>query len=158
MARLNKDIVSGIVLSVFALALYLVIIPRQVEYGGTGPIALSPRLFCQITAVLLFALSLWLVVVGWRQSHATEASADPVGEARPLSRGAVSVAVSAVYVMAMEPLGYFSTTVVAMVFFLYFFGARSWKGITLYLGLMMPFIYVLFVKALKVILPNGVFF
>ena len=66
MHSINKDVISGAVLALFSALLYLVIIPAQVEYNEAGPIALSPRLFCQITAILLLILSVSLVVIGLR--------------------------------------------------------------------------------------------
>lgn len=155
----NRDVISGILLAAFAVALYLVIIPGQVEYSGVGPIALSPRLFCQITAVFLLMLSLGLIVIGLR-TKASDAPASVDGDDRnhPLTRGIVAIAASVVYVLLIEPLGFFATTGVAMAFLLRFFGARGWKGTVIFLAIVMPFIYVLFVSLLKVVLPKGILF
>lgn len=155
MLRLNQDVISGAGLALFAALLYLVIIPNQVEYSGTGPLALSPRLFCQITAVLLLILSLSLLVIGLRAKPEEEEKAEATGH--PLVRGAIAVALSALYVVLITYLGYFSSTILVMLFFLRFFGSKSWKAELLFLFIVIPFIYVLFVIALKVVLPEGLF-
>ena len=149
----NKDVISGLVLTVFAALLYLVIIPNQVEYNEGGPIALSPRLFCQITAILLLVLSASLVVIGLRAKP--EEGADPATKGHPFVRGSIAVAVSALYVVLITYLGYFSSTILVMLFFLRFFGSKSWKVGLLFIFAIVPFIYVLFVIALKVIVPEG---
>ena len=51
MSRLRNDVISGLILLAFALALHLVIIPAQVDSMAEGPAALSPSLFCHITEI-----------------------------------------------------------------------------------------------------------
>ena len=156
MAFLKRDVASGLFLALFSVLLYLVIIPYQVEPHASGPLALSPRLFCHIIAVLLLALSIALVIAGLKdKSEAQEAQTDAETVRHPLLRGALAAAVSALYVMAISFLGYFVSTTAAMIFFLIFFGIKSWKGILLFLLVILPFIYVLFGIALRVILPKG---
>ena len=75
-----------------------------------------------------------------------------------VSRGGVAVLLSVLYILAMEFLGYFVSTVVFMALFLWFSGVRYWKGGIFFLAVILPFIYLLFVKALKVLLPSGLFF
>ncbi len=151
----NKDVISGAALAVFAALLYLVIIPNQVEYNEAGPTALSPRLFCQITAVLLLILSVSLVVIGLRAKPGEEAEADSGAKGSPFVRGSIAIAVSALYVVLITYLGYFTSTIMVTAFFLRFFGATSWKSGLLFIFVIIPFIYVLFVIALKVVLPEG---
>ena len=156
MAFLKRDVVAGLLLALFSVLLYLVIIPYQVEPHPSGPLALSPQLFCHITAVLLLLLSVALVIIGLRdKSPAEKTGTDPGAARHPLLRGMVAVVVSALYVAAISYLGYFTSTIAAMIFFSYFFGIRSWKGVLLFLVILLPFIYVLFVIALRVILPKG---
>ena len=154
MSRLNKDIISGLVLLVFALSLHLLIIPAQVQHMSEGPIALSPSLFCHITAFMLLVLALSLVIAGFRAGKPSS-PADGKGIAYSLSRGAAAVLLSVLYVAAMEPIGYFASTIAFMAIFLWFSGVKSWKGGVLFLAAVLPFIYLLFVKALKVMLPTG---
>lgn len=154
MSRLRNDVISGLVLLVFALSLHLIIIPAQVASHGEGPVALSPRLFCHITAFLLLVLSLALVISGLRDQRPQQ-RAGRSEFAYKVSRGGSAILLSVLYILAMEPLGYFVSTTGFMALFLWFSGVRSWKGGLVFLAVILPFIYLLFVKALKVILPSG---
>ena len=155
MLSLNRDVIVGAALAVFSALLYLVIIPNQVEYNEAGPLALSPRLFCQITAILLLILSVSMVVIGLRAKPGEEEGGDADAKGHPFVRGTIAIAVSALYVVLISYLGYFSSTILIMIFFLRFFGAKSWKTGLLFIFVIIPFIYVLFVIALKVVLPEG---
>lgn len=158
MLMARTDVISGIVLASFALLLHFVIIPLQVESTDGGPIALSPSLFCHITAFLLLVLSLNLIFIGFKDKNPTILSLTSKDFRTSVYRGATAALFSALYIVAIGIIGYFTSTVIFMLFFLYFSGVRSWKGAMLFLALILPFIYVLFVKALKVILPSGFWF
>lgn len=154
MSRLRNEVMSGLILLAFALALHFVIIPAQVSSVNEGPVALSPSLFCHITAFLLLILSCSLVVSGLMDKR-PPGNRDMSQLGYTAGRSAAAVIFSVLYIVAMEVLGYFSSTVIFMIFFLWFSGVRSWKGGALFLAVILPFIYFLFVKALKVILPSG---
>ncbi len=154
MSRLRNDVISGLILLAFALALHLVIIPAQVDSMAEGPAALSPSLFCHITAFLLLILSLSLLVSGLRD---TKPITRDLSEMKYVAaRGSIAIIFSVLYIFAINTLGYFVSTVVFMAIFLWFSGVRSWKGMLLFFLTVLPFIYLLFVKALHVILPSGV--
>jgi len=45
-----------------------------------------------------------------------------------------------------------------MTAFLLYFGVRRWVGIVLFLVVVLGFIYVLFIQALKVVMPDGLLY
>ena len=45
-----------------------------------------------------------------------------------------------------------------MTVFLIYFGVKNWWGILLFLVIVLGFIYLLFVQALKVVMPDGLLF
>lgn len=153
MSRLRNDVISGLILLALALTLHLVIIPAQVDSMSEGPVALSPSLFCHITAFLLLILSFSLVVSGLRDTKPVIRDLSAMKYAA--ARGATAIVFSVLYVIAIDTLGYFVSTIVFMTAFLWFSGVRSRKGILLFFIVVLPFIYFLFVKALQVILPTG---
>ena len=106
MAYMKKDILIGCILALFAVGLHLVVIPEQVASHGQGPVALSPRLFCHITAGLLLMLSLILVLTGIREKKEDLSSQDPAKDTRIL-QGIASVVLSAVYIVFINQAGYF---------------------------------------------------
>jgi hypothetical protein len=150
MAFLKRDVFAGLILVAFSLLLFFVLIPNQVDPQAGGPIALSPRLFCYVTAFLLLALSLNLTLSALRSDEKEEEQ-----KGTSLLRATIAVVVAAAYVAGISILGYFTSTALALLFFLFFFGAKSMKSVLLFLLVMLPFIYLLFVKGLKVILPEG---
>ena len=154
MSRLRNEVVCGLILLVFAISMYLFIIPAQVKTVKGVPLALSPSLFCHMITFLLLLLSLSLVIAGLKDKNTKELP-DIKKMLGTASRGSVAVILSVLYIIAMEYIGYFTSTVIFMVLFLWFSGVRSWKGSVLFLVVILPFIYLLFVKALKVMLPSG---
>lgn len=154
MPRLRNEVVSGFLLLVFAIAMHLYIIPNQVEYMREGPIALCPSLFCHITAFLLLILSCSLIASGLRKGK-VDAPLDLARMKNNVVRGGIALILSALYIMAISFLGYFVSTIFFMVIFLWFAGVRSWKGGIVFMIVIIPFIYLLFVKALQVVLPTG---
>jgi putative tricarboxylic transport membrane protein len=155
----HRDTIAGLFFTVISLLLLFVLIPYQIETSEGGPIALSPRLFCEISGYLLFFLSVMLTFSSiCNVSKDKKTKEDVFINTDILIRGGVAVLVSFIYVLIMPKLGYFISTAMTMIFFLCFFGVRNIKGFTFFLLIILPFIYVLFVLGLKVILPSGVFF
>jgi hypothetical protein len=60
-----------------------------------------------------------------------------------------------VYAFLIEFLGFFSATSLASVFFMLFFGLRSYVRILMVLVGLNVFIYILFVWQLRISLPSG---
>ena len=59
------------------------------------------------------------------------------------------------YIALIDVLGYFTTSFLAIVLFLYFFGQRSWKGLLLIPAGILFFIYFVIVRTLSFPLPKG---
>lgn len=155
----HRDTIAGLFFIVVSLFLLFVLIPLQTEPNEAGPIALSPRLFCDISGYLLLFLSVILTFSSIRKTASDEEADRPkLISTDFLVRGGMAVLVSFIYVMVMPKLGYFVSTTITMIFFLWFFGVREVKGFTVFLVIILPFVYVLFVLGLKVLLPSGVAF
>lgn len=157
MAKLNRDNIAGLILLAFSLILAFYLTPDQVESHGNVPAALSPRLFCYITAGLLAMLSLILIIASVKKDEQTAAGTHQTSW-EPLLRGLICTAIAAAYVALASVLGFFVSTALAMTIFLIYFGVKKWSGILLFLIIVLGFIYLLFVKALKVFMPEGLFF
>jgi hypothetical protein len=157
MAALNRDSIAGLVLLAFSLFLAFYLTPDQVESHGNAPAALSARLFCYVTAGLLGVLSLILIIVSFKKNGPAAAESQPTSW-EPLLRGLICTAIAAVYVAMASLLGFFTSTALAMAVFLVYFGVKKWTGILLFLIIVLGFIYLLFVKGLKVFMPDGVLF
>lgn len=159
MAKLNNDTWAGLVLLAFSLVQIFYLTPSQVElHRDFTSLALSPRLFCYITGGTLAFLSAILIFLSLRENGRMEAMAAPSRSWQPLMRGLFSTAVACAYVALAQYLGFFVSTALAMIVFLIYFGVRKWTGILLFLVIILGFIYLLFVQALKVIMPDGLLF
>lgn len=159
MVKFNNDTIAGSILLVFSLVLAFYITPNQVElHRNIVLLALSPRLFCYITAATLGVLSAVLIYFSLKKDAQAAAAAAPPTPWQPLLRGLFSAAVACVYALLAGVLGLFVSTALAMTVFLIYFGVRRWSGILLFLFIVLGFIYLLFVQALKVVMPDGLLY
>lgn len=159
MVKFNNDTIAGTIMLVFSLVLAFYITPNQVElHRNVVLLALSPRLFCYVTAGALGVLSAILIFVSLKKDAQAAAAAAPPTTWQPLLRGLFSTGVAFAYVALASILGFFVSTALAMVVFLLYFGVRKWSGILLFLVVVLGFIHLLFVEALKVVMPDGLLF
>lgn len=155
MERVNKDTFAGLILLVFSLIHIIYIIPSQVDlHRSDAMLALSPRLFCYITGGLLAGLAAILLLASLRKG----AAEGPADSWQPLMRGLFSTALAVAYVALAGILGFFISSALAMTAFLIYFGVRNWAGILVFLVVVLGFIYLLFIKGLKVVMPDGLIF
>lgn len=158
MVKFNRDATAGLILLVFSLILAFYLTPNHVESRGDGPLALSPTLFCYLTSGLLGALSLILVFTSLKQNVETDVAETGPGSWEPFIRGLICTAIACLYIAGADILGFFVSTAVTMTVFLIYFGVRKWIGILLFQVIILGFIYLLFIRALKVVMPDGLFF
>ena len=155
--RINNDTIAGIIMLVYSLFHIFYLTPDQVElHQNDTLLALSPRLFCYITAGILTGLSSILIILSLTPKGQEAAVSN--SSWRPLMRGLCCTAMACAYVAMASVLGVFVSTALAMIAFLYYFGVRNWLGIALFLLVVLGFIYLLFIEALKVVMPEGLLF
>lgn len=157
MVKLNRDSIAGLILLAFSLILAFYLTPHWVASRGSVSAALSPRLFCYLTAGLLGMLSLILIALSLKNGQ-TAADENHPNSWEPIIRGSICTAVACVYIAMADALGFFVSTAFTMTIFLIYFGVKKWSGILLFLVIILGFIYLLFVVALKVVMPEGIFF
>lgn len=156
--KLNKNSISSVILLTFGIILYFYLIPTQVPMSEGMPMAMSPQLFCKISAGCLILLSLILLFNSQRVEQGEEEKAPSKAESKDqLLRGTISVGIAIVYITLINVLGYFVSTSIALAVFTLFFGARNWLVIISSQIVVLLFIYLLFVKGLHVVLPSGIF-
>ena len=158
MVKLNRDSIAGLILLAFSLILAFYLTPNQVESHRSVSAALSPRLFCYLTAGLLGMLSMILIFVSLKKKGQIAAAESHQNSWEPITRGLVCTVIAGVYIAMADLLGFFVSTAFTMTIFLIYFGVKKWSGILLFLVIVLGFIYLLFVVALKVVMPDGIFF
>ncbi|WP_024333017.1 tripartite tricarboxylate transporter TctB family protein [Desulfotignum balticum] len=158
MVKLNRDSIAGLVLLAFSLILAFYLTPNHVESHGSVPAALSPRLFCYLTSGLLGMLSIMLIATSLKNSGRNGTGTIRYSSWEPITRGLICTVVACVYIAMSGYIGFFASTALAMIIFLVYFGVKKWWGILLFLIVLLGFIYLLFVQALKVNMPDGILF
>ena len=154
-----KTTVIGLVLLTLFLILFFFIIPCEVEDLSTGPLAMSPSLFCQVSAGLLILLSLLLAAEGvftGNTKAAAEAPTPSTADEIDHKKVFVTIGVTVFYIFAFETIGFFVSTAAVMLFLMVYYGNKNWVHIFGITVIILTFIYLLFVMGLKVVLPEGI--
>jgi hypothetical protein len=156
--NINKDdFIPGLVIFFLGIIFILFVIPNQIP-KNSGPIALSPRLFCQIATLLIIILSLLLIMKSLSpKKHGIYLSETKLDISEKI-RVIISILCAIGYVICLPIFGYFVSTIIFLLFFLLFFGAKKWLPIISTIMIITIFLYLVFVKALQVVLPSGILF
>ena len=159
MVKINNDTLAGLIMLAYSLVHIFYLTPDQVELHQRDILlAMSPRLFCYITAGTLALLSVILILMSVSPKSRAAAAEAPATPWQPLIRGLFCTAIACAYAALAGVLGFFASTVLTMIVLLFFFGVRNWYGILLFLVVIMGFLYLFFVKALKVVMPDGLLY
>lgn len=159
MAKINDDTLAGLILLAYSLVHIFYLTPDQVElHLHDTVLVMSPRFFCYVTAGILAILSAVLIFLSLRPKGQKAAAEAPVTSWKPFMRGMFCTALSCAYVLLASILGFFASTALAMVAFLLYFGVRDWLGILIFLVIILGSIYLFFVQALKVVMPEGLLY
>lgn len=152
---LHQDVIAGLVLIVGCVFMY------TLTFGFSGEAAVWPRAIL----ILLAALSLLVMVqgVGRATRERREGKPEADGEEETLTPGLLkypllTLLIVVVYAGLIEIVGFFPSTVLFLVGYLWYGGIRDWKvlgGIVVGLNL---FVYLLFILQLNVQLPAGLLF
>lgn len=96
----RANVVSGVVLAVFGMAMLFAVIPWQIEPGPQG--MMSPRLVPGMMMALVTALAVLLVINNLRAAPDSE-DADPEDDASPIVRGELLalVRIGAIFALAV---------------------------------------------------------
>jgi hypothetical protein len=159
MAKINNDTLAGLILLAYSLIHIFYLTPDQVElHQNDTMLALSPRLFCYITAGTLAVLSTILIFMSLSPKSQKQAAEAAATSWQPFMRGLFCTAVACAYAALASVLGFFVSTAIAMIALLLYFGVRSWAGILVFLVIILGFLYLFFVEALKVVMPEGLLY
>ncbi len=153
--NLRSEISIAGVLIGFCLINYFYLIPTQVVAEGSSPV--YPTLIN--TMLLLFAVA-YLVegVSSWQKiksdaAQQEQVSSEGVGN-KVFARPVAMLAVTGVWVLTLEYVGFIVSTCVFLVISSRIFGSKSWPK-TLTLSVVMPFIIYFIFVGLNSLLPEG---
>ncbi|MBF0280529.1 MAG: tripartite tricarboxylate transporter TctB family protein [SAR324 cluster bacterium] len=150
----SRDILSGSVLLIASLSLYL-LIPGQVETleGET----LTPASMPMAIAAFIAVLSAILIFLGIRQRRLDLQEKPLIPEGGGIYLGA-TIVVMLVYVALISWAGYIAATALVLLALALLFGNRNWKHILLMMLIAPPLIMLFFRYTMLVLLPQGIFF
>jgi putative tricarboxylic transport membrane protein len=153
--KVHHDVYVGIVILLASIVLYI----KTFEFIGEA--AIFPRALL----VLFLIFSIFLVYKGLKKTkqmrEGLEIKYD--GEEEELSFSILAspiftLLMVALYVGLIGILGFFPTTILFIIAFLWYMGVKNWKVYIFTLFGLNLFIYILFVLQLNVQLPLGIFF
>ena len=159
MSAAVRDLVSGAVVLIFCITIYL-LIPTQVVIEETGGMTAA-----SVPAILLFtigALATLLLVRGVAAVRAapsggtaTNGMTDKATDRKGLAYAAVAAAGLVVYVAAISWLGYLLSTALALCFLTLLFGQRVYWKILVLMAVAPPILFYFFRYTMFVLLPQG---
>jgi hypothetical protein len=111
MAKINNDTWAGFIMLAYSLIHIFYLTPDQVEMHQSDTLlALSPRLFCYITAGTLGVLSAVLITMSFSPKSQKAAADAKAPSWEPLMRGLFCTAMACAYVAWRSVLGFFVST------------------------------------------------
>ena len=150
MTQGRQDVVSGAVLLVLSIALYLAI-PGQVETLEAD--TLTPASLPFAVTALIGVLSAVLLFQGIRAGGFQ--SGGNAGGARGLVHVGLTLVVMGGYAASIPWAGYIPATIAALLLLTVLYGNRNWKQILLILVIAPPLILIFFRYTMLVLLPQG---
>jgi hypothetical protein len=146
--KFTSDKIMGLGIVFFSIILHLVIIPIQCDSAGNGG-GVGPDFFPKMIAMIMGVLGLWLFL-----------QKSPIKVEKKEKRNTKSVIITAIalvaYVYLAEYLGYVTSTVIALLFFLIYYGCRNKIVIVTIITLLTGSLYFFFGQVMQVMLPRGI--
>lgn len=154
----SADLFAGAVVAAVAVA--AIVVSRDFPTMGGLDTDVGPARFPIIYAGALIVLSAILVISRLLKRDAQAAPAEPQApaEAFRFHRVAIGVVATAVYIYLLSLLGYLPTTVVFLIGMMRLMGMRSWVRAPIIAVAVTAFLYLVFLYALQIPLPDGSLF
>lgn len=148
MKKVHLDAVIGFVLLIISGYFYIV----------SSNMPADPALFPKLILASLALLSVYIFLTGVIKTvHSIKCQLESDGFLNRLRGPLTTYLAAVVYAICIPVLGFFVATSIACMFFMYYFGYRSYIKSLGVLVALNTFIYVLFVWQLKISLPEGIF-
>lgn len=146
MKALHSDALIGLAMLVFSIIFYS--LSAQMPY--------DPAIFPKLILTTLIVFSLFII---WSGIAKTRAAKKQGIKHRPIFehiRGPIITFIAlCLYIALINTLGFFTASSIIAIFFMFYFGVRSYIQVMLVLLIMNTFIYLLFVWQLRIALPTG---
>jgi hypothetical protein len=145
---MNADQKLGIGLIIFCVIMWFYCIPYRI-------VGDAPRFFPRLIIFFILIPSILLIVTR-RQPRKGESLR--FKDRKDLHKALLTALFFLIYIALIDVLGYFTSSFLAVMGFLYFFGVRSWKGIIFVPAGILFFIYLVIERMLSFPLPKGIIY
>jgi len=152
MAKQKVELMVSGFLLIFSIVIYFVIIPREVT--DTGFQTLSPSFFARISVTIIGVLS-GVIFAKTLLKKSTEKFDITLKELKPVL---IFMGGTLGYIYGIQYIGFYVSTMVALVGSMCYLGARNWKVIILLTAIIEGSIFLLFEKGLMVVMPHAFLF
>lgn len=146
---MNADQKLGIGLILFSIVMWFYCIPYQI--AGDAP-KFFPRL------IIFFILVPAILLIVTRKQPVSDSQRMRFIDRKDIHKALLTAVFFIVYIGLIDVLGYFTSSFLAIMGFLYFFGERTWKGIILIPACILFFIYFVIERMLSFPLPKGMIY
>ena len=145
---MSADQKLGIGMIIFCIVIWFYCIPYRI-------VGDAPKFFPRLIILFILIPSILLIITR-RQAQKGE----PIRfrNRTDLHKAIITAGFFIGYIALIDVLGYFTSSFLAIMLFLYFFGQRSWTGLLLFPTGILFFIYFVIVRMLSFPLPKGLIY
>ncbi|MDN7133519.1 tripartite tricarboxylate transporter TctB family protein [Halomonas sp. MC140] len=146
MKALHSDALIGLAMLIFSI-IFLILSAQMPS---------DPAVFPKLILTILIIFSLFITWSGVSKTWAAEKQGVKHTSIFQHIRGPLITFIAlSLYIVLISILGFFTASSIVTIFFMIYFGVRSYVQVMLVLLIMNTFIYLLFVWQLRIALPTG---
>lgn len=146
MKALHSDVLIGSAMLIFSI----------IFYSLSAQMPSDPAVFPKLILTTLIIFSLFITWSGVSKTWQTKRKGEKNPPLFEHIRGPlITFTALCLYIALIHILGFFAASSIIAIFFMVYFGVRSYMQVILVLFIMNTFIYLLFVWQLRIALPTG---
>ena len=157
---INAEVVEGAVLALVSIGSYVWVRCSSFHTDAFSRPGLSASFFPELSLLLMGGLSVVLLIkslVARSKNLPSEGNASRLDRSQIRQVAAITATMVA-YVYAIELIGYYLSSVLAMITVMLILGIRNWLRLLLVPPGLMLAVYLFFELTLKIMIPRGLFF
>lgn len=156
---INAEVVEGAVLTLISLGSYVWVRCSSFHTDAFSRPGLSSSFFPELSLLLMGGLSVVLLIKSFLTRSAPPAEGNVSRMDRSQVRQVAAITATMVaYVYAIELIGYYLSSVLAMITVMLILGIRNWLRLLLVPSGLMLAVYLFFELTLKIMIPRGLLF
>ena len=143
----NQKLGTGLIIFCFIMWFY------SIPYHISGD---APKFFPRLIIFFILVPAILLIVT--RQQPFSKNKSPRFKDRKDIHKALLTAVFFFIYIGLIDVLGYFTSSFLAIMGFLYFFGERSWKGMIVIPACILFFIYFVIERMLSFPLPKGMMY